>query len=356
MADEQIGKGDNQPVRNVADVPRPGPTGNSKESQRVQGATQADLDREIKRLSAKHTRRSFLVAGIAAAGGYGLYKWIDQSEDVGRQPLPLRKAFEMNRVTSRAVFRDESILAPTYPKSRAAYDLRLNGDFGLKEDLTPDGWRLQLTGVENPHKYLQFTDDVTAYQYLYLAEETEDAAPQDAGVKGPPKMNLTITVRQRGSEEAGVSASTLPEGTPGLLLTMDDIWKLPHVSFATEFKCIEGWSEVVSWGGVRLRDFIAAYPPARLPNGRLPRYVYMETPDGDYYGGYDIAAAMHPQSLLVYEMGGRPITRYHGAPLRLHMPIKYGYKQIKRIGLIAYTDTKPDDYWTKLGYDWYGGL
>jgi len=124
----------------------------------------------------------------------------------------------------------------------------------------------------------------------------------------------------------------------------------------TQFKCIEGWSEIVSWGGVRLRDFIAAYPPAKLPDGRPPRYVYMETPDGDYYGGYDMAEAMHPQSLLVYEMGGRPITRYHGAPLRLHMPIKYGYKQIKRIGLIAYTDTKPDDYWAKLGYDWYAGL
>jgi DMSO/TMAO reductase YedYZ molybdopterin-dependent catalytic subunit len=55
-------------------------------------------------------------------------------------------------------------------------------------------------------------------------------------------------------------------------------------------------------------------------------------------------------------MGGQPLTQQHGAPLRLHMPIKYGYKQIKRIGLIAYTDQKPDDFWTKLGYDWYAGL
>jgi DMSO/TMAO reductase YedYZ molybdopterin-dependent catalytic subunit len=53
---------------------------------------------------------------------------------------------------------------------------------------------------------------------------------------------------------------------------------------------------------------------------------------------------------------GKPLTQLHGAPLRLHAPTKYGYKQIKRIGLIAYTDAKPDDYWTKLGYDWYAGL
>jgi DMSO/TMAO reductase YedYZ molybdopterin-dependent catalytic subunit len=55
-------------------------------------------------------------------------------------------------------------------------------------------------------------------------------------------------------------------------------------------------------------------------------------------------------------MAGLPLTQEHGAPIRLHMPIKYGYKQIKRIALIAYTDEKPDDYWTRLGYDWYAGL
>jgi DMSO/TMAO reductase YedYZ molybdopterin-dependent catalytic subunit len=67
-------------------------------------------------------------------------------------------------------------------------------------------------------------------------------------------------------------------------------------------------------------------------------------------------AARHPQSTLVTEMSGQPLRPEHGAPLRLHMPIKYGYKQIKRIGLIAYTDVKPDDFWMKLGYDWYAGL
>jgi DMSO/TMAO reductase YedYZ molybdopterin-dependent catalytic subunit len=124
----------------------------------------------------------------------------------------------------------------------------------------------------------------------------------------------------------------------------------------TEFKCIEGWSQIVHWGGVRLADLIAAYPPARNQRGELPRYVYMETPFGDYYCGYNLNACTHPQSLLATEMSGAPLTQAHGAPLRLHMPIKYGYKQIKRIALIAYTDQRPDDYWTKLGYDWYAGL
>ena len=65
-----------------------------------------------------------------------------------------------------------------------------------------------------------------------------------------------------------------------------------------------------------------------------------------YYCGYNMSACTHPQSLLATEMSGAPLTQSHGNPLRLHMPIKYGYKQIKRIALIAYTDKRPDDYWT----------
>jgi DMSO/TMAO reductase YedYZ molybdopterin-dependent catalytic subunit len=123
----------------------------------------------------------------------------------------------------------------------------------------------------------------------------------------------------------------------------------------TQFKCIEGWSQIVHWAGVRMADFLEAYPPAPIA-GEDPKYVYMETPNGDYYTGYDIHVCRHPQTLLVTEMMGEPLTQYHGAPLRLHMPTKYGYKQIKRIGLIRYMSERPDDYWTKLGYDWYAGL
>ncbi len=162
--------------------------------------------------------------------------------------------------------------------------------------------------------------------------------------------------RERGQEESGKSDSGLRPGTPGLLLTMDDLHKLPEQELVTQFKCIEGWSQIVHWTGYRLADFIKAYPPAPNADGSLPKYVYMETPDGDYYCGFDLMDCMHPQSLLVTAMAGKPLTQFHGAPVRLHMPIKYGYKQIKRIGLIAYTNDQPDDYWTKLGYDWYAGL
>lgn len=106
---------------------------------------------------------------------------------------------------------------------------------------------------------------------------------------------------------------------------MPDITKLLAHELVTEFKCVEGWSQIAQWRGVRMAEFLDAYPPARKPDGNLPRYVYMETPNGGYYVGYDMAVCRHPQTLLVTEMAGKPLTQLHGAPLRLHTPTKYGY-------------------------------
>ena len=66
--------------------------------------------------------------------------------------------------------------------------------------------------------------------------------------------------------------------------------------------------------------------------------------------------ALHPQTLLAYEMNGKPLTPDHGAPLRLVTPLKYGVKQIKQIGRITYVNTRPRDYWHEQGYDYYAGL
>ena len=67
-------------------------------------------------------------------------------------------------------------------------------------------------------------------------------------------------------------------------------------------------------------------------------------------------AAFHPQTLLCYEMNGEPLDTQHGALLRLVIPVKYGIKNIKRIGTIRFTDERPADYWAERGYDWYAGL
>ncbi len=271
----------------------------------------------------------------------------------------LRKTLRFNAAASQSVLRDHA-LAPTYPLSRAE-NLRTNGVYGLKRELDLPQWRLQLVGMRDAQHHPRFVPDVTAWDYGYLGANSGDKGhdtkvdPARDKSNGSGSQQDSTGRKPRGNEEAGESVTTLQPNTPGLLLQIADITKLPRHELITQFKCIEGWSQIVHWAGVRMADFLDLYPPAPI-DGKDPLYVYMETPDGDYYCGYDMHVMRHPQTLLVTEMMGQPITQFHGAPLRLHMPTKYGYKQIKRIGLIAYTNDRPDDYWTRLGYDWYAGL
>ena len=140
---------------------------------------------------------------------------------------------------------------------------------------------------------------------------------------------------------------------PALHLSLADIQALPKIDLVTRFCCIEGWSTIVQWSGARFSDFTRKYFPA---GRQLPGFVHMATPDQEYYVGLDIKSAMHPQTLLAYELNREPLTAEHGAPLRLAIPVKYGIKSIKRIGSIRYTADKPGDYWAEQGYDWFAGL
>ena len=134
--------------------------------------------------------------------------------------------------------------------------------------------------------------------------------------------------------------------------TLADIQALPKVEHTTQLRCIEGWSLVTHWAGARFSDFTAKY----APESAKARYVSMQTPDEEYFVGLDMPSALHPQTLLCYEMNGASLTMEHGAPLRLAIPVKYGIKNIKRISTITYTDERPADYWAEEGYDWYAGL
>ena len=172
-----------------------------------------------------------------------------------------------------------------------------------------------------------------------------------------PASKITRPARINGG--LGLTANYHPESwllaiegatTPVPPLTLADIRSFPRQTMITQFRCIEGWSTIVQWTGARLADVMAKFPP---PAGT--RYVGMETPDRGYYVGLDMESALHPQTLLAYEINGLPLTWQHGAPLRLAIPVKYGVKNIKRIGKIVYTNVRPADFWAEQGYDWYVG-
>ena len=138
-----------------------------------------------------------------------------------------------------------------------------------------------------------------------------------------------------------------------LRVTIEEIRALPKTEIVYDFKCVEGWDQIQHWAGVRFADFVAHF---KLDEQARMQYVGMETPNGKYYVGLDIESAMHPQTLLAYELNDRPIPANHGAPLRLIIPVKYGIKNLKRIGAITFSNQRPKDYWAEQGYDYYSGL
>lgn len=138
-----------------------------------------------------------------------------------------------------------------------------------------------------------------------------------------------------------------------LLLTINDIRALPKTDIIFDFKCIEGWSQVTHWAGAKFSDFAAKY---NLSAQTQMNYVGMQTPDKKYYVGIDMPSIMHPQTLLCYEMNGKPLPMNQGYPLRLIIPVKYGIKHLKRIGTIFFSNERPPDYWYEQGYDYFSGL
>lgn len=138
-----------------------------------------------------------------------------------------------------------------------------------------------------------------------------------------------------------------------LQVTIDQIKALPKTEIVYDFKCVEGWDQIQHWAGVKFSDFISHFG---LENQTRMPYIGMETPNGKYYVGLEAESALHPQTILAYEMNDKPIGLEHGAPLRLIIPVKYGIKNLKRIGTISFSDTRPRDYWAEQGYDYYSGL
>ncbi len=138
-----------------------------------------------------------------------------------------------------------------------------------------------------------------------------------------------------------------------LKISYNDIKKLPKEDVIFDFKCIEGWSQVTHWAGVPMKDFMAFY---HLNAQEKMKYAGLETPDKKYYVGIDMESFLQPQTILCYEMNGKPLPMNQGYPVRLIIPVKYGIKHLKCIGTMYFSDAKPPDYWAERGYDYYAGL
>lgn len=126
---------------------------------------------------------------------------------------------------------------------------------------------------------------------------------------------------------------------------------MPQLDYTVTHHCVEGWTAVAPWRGVPFAALAAQVEP--LPGARFVRF---DSFDSGYFNGWDLASAMHPQTIIAIGQGTAPLTAAHGAPARLYSPIKLGYKLTKYLTRISFTDRKPGGTWEDRGYPWFAGL
>lgn len=126
---------------------------------------------------------------------------------------------------------------------------------------------------------------------------------------------------------------------------------MPSMDLRARHHCVEGWSAVASWQGVRLRD-VAEHV------GTDPRagFVEFRSFDNNYFSSWDRASALHPQTILAYGMNGRALYPDHGAPLRVYATVKLGYKMVKYLTGVNFLPAPTGGYWEDQGYEWFAGV
>jgi DMSO/TMAO reductase YedYZ molybdopterin-dependent catalytic subunit len=131
--------------------------------------------------------------------------------------------------------------------------------------------------------------------------------------------------------------------------TLPELYQLPQVSQVTRHICVEGWSAIGKWTGVRFSDFLQ-----RIGADTSARYVGFKCAD-DYHTSIDMPTALHPQTVLTFGFGDGILPREYGFPMKLRIPTKLGFKNPKHITALYVTNAYPGGYWEDQGYNWYSG-
>ncbi len=131
--------------------------------------------------------------------------------------------------------------------------------------------------------------------------------------------------------------------------TLPDLYALPQTSQVTRHICVEGWSAIGKWSGVRFGDFLQ-----RIGADTTAKYVGFKCSD-KYYTSIDMPTALHPQTLLTFRFADQILPAQFGFPMKLRMPTKLGFKNPKHIAAIFVTNENPGGYWEDQGYNWYSG-
>jgi DMSO/TMAO reductase YedYZ molybdopterin-dependent catalytic subunit len=205
-------------------------------------------------------------------------------------------------------------------------------------------------------KVLAFDDEIAKYLYssgrllpTYNRSQITDLRNNYNGATPDPSYIPNWKLMLKG----------LASGTAQTLTIQDVQDRFVVHEQITRLVCVEGWSGIGWWAGIRFDDLLRTFPPiAGAKWARLESSVNLDAmgnPD-PYYVSIDLPTARHPQTLLATHQNGQLLTVEHGAPLRLLAPMKIGLKNIKAITQISYSIEEPTDYWAIRGYSKYQGI
>jgi DMSO/TMAO reductase YedYZ molybdopterin-dependent catalytic subunit len=194
---------------------------------------------------------------------------------------------------------------------------------------------------------LRFDDRVQAALFSrYRRAETYPASaitkPYRFNAYYPEWQVRTVDANQWHLEVSGLVSDKTPWPLRRLLA-------LPQESQITRHICIEGWSQVSQWSGIPLHVFLRG-----VGADLRARYVAFKCFDG-YATSIDMASALHPQTILATDFDNAPLAPEWGAPLRLRIPTKLGFKSAKNLQVIEVTNRYPGGFWEDQGYDWFSG-
>ncbi len=264
------------------------------------------------------SRRDFLLYGAGMAAAAFGFVWLLPDDTRARLNLkPVAAAARKAKLLDKTLSFDDDVAealsspdraVPTYSLSQAARELQNNYDGQTPDPAYIPGWRLTVEGLASGKAETLTAQDIDALVTRFGGRHDE----------------------------------------------------------VTRLVCVEGWSMIAGWGGLRFADFLRAYPP--MPGAKWARLDSSVNLDSDgnsdpYYVSVDLPTARHPQTLLATHQNDAhqqlvPLTVEHGAPLRLIAPMKLGLKNIKAVTKITYTVDEPKDYWSDegRGYSRYDGL
>ena len=208
----------------------------------------------------------------------------------------------------------------------------------------PVARRVDAAGGESPTPW----DDVTTYNNFYeLGTDKADPA-RNAGTLRPRPWTVTVD----------------GEVKRPLTLDVDALWRLfPLEERLYRLRCVEAWSMVVPWLGFPLADLLRRVEPTS--KARFVTFTTLKDPgqlpgqrsavlDWPYQEGLRLDEALHPLALLAVGLYGRVLPGQNGAPLRLVVPWKYGFKSAKSIVRISLTERQPTTTWARMAPREYG--